>query len=149
VPWGCVIENQALGPVDVGLLGAVGIVLEPNCMADLVGQLLGSLCHPIALLVPTQELPTMCGLCGTTYYGDECPTCKTEREEAKRVIEERLRRNREEKDRPIRDVEVWLEKHSPDVRNRMTGPQGPRCSRLGRRGEIVGEVQRSAGGPGG
>lgn len=27
MPWGCVIENQAVGPVDVGLLGAVGIVL--------------------------------------------------------------------------------------------------------------------------
>jgi hypothetical protein len=40
-----VIENKALGPVDVGLLGAVGIVLEPNCIAHLVEQLLGSLCH--------------------------------------------------------------------------------------------------------
>ena len=40
-----VIEHKALGPVDVGLLGAVGIVLEPNCIAHLVEQLLGLLCH--------------------------------------------------------------------------------------------------------
>ena len=40
-----VIENKVLGPVDVGLLGAVGIVLEPNCIVHLVEQLLGLLCH--------------------------------------------------------------------------------------------------------
>ena len=40
-----VIEDKALGPVDVGLLGAVGIVLEPNCIAHLIEQLFGSLCH--------------------------------------------------------------------------------------------------------
>ena len=34
---------------------------------------------------------------------------KTEREDAKRVIEERLRRDREEKDRLIGDLEKWLE----------------------------------------
>jgi hypothetical protein len=39
---------------------------------------------------------------------DERPTCKQEREDAKRVIEQRLRRDREEKDRLIRDVEEWL-----------------------------------------
>jgi len=34
----------------------------------------------------------------------------TERADAKRVIEERLRKDREEKDRLIRDVEEWLDK---------------------------------------
>ena len=32
-------------PVDAGLLGAVGIALEPYCIAQLVERLLGSLCH--------------------------------------------------------------------------------------------------------
>lgn len=63
----------------------------------------------VAPLNPMQEMPTFCGLCRTPYDGDECPTCRAEREEAKRVIEERLRRNREEKDKLIKDVEEWLE----------------------------------------
>ena len=47
-----VIRDKALDPVDVGLLGAVGIVLalscaarEPDCIARLNEQLFGSLCH--------------------------------------------------------------------------------------------------------
>jgi hypothetical protein len=56
-----------------------------------------------------ERLPTIYGLCGTEYGGGECPACKAERESAKRAIEEKLRRDREEKDRVIRDVEVWLE----------------------------------------
>jgi len=60
-------------------------------------------------LGPVEETPIVCGLCRTTYQGDECPACKTEREDAKRVIEERLRRDRDEKDRLIGDVEEWLE----------------------------------------
>ncbi len=32
-------------PVDAGLLGAVGLVLDPYCVAHLVQQLLGSLSH--------------------------------------------------------------------------------------------------------
>ena len=55
------------------------------------------------------ELPIICALCRTPYEGDECPTCRTEREDAKRLIEDRLRQDREEKDRLIRDVEGWLE----------------------------------------
>jgi len=43
------------------------------------------------------------------YDGDESPACKTEREDAKKLIERRLREDREEKDRLIRDVEEWLE----------------------------------------
>jgi len=54
----------------------------------------------VAPLAPVEELPLICGLCGTPYDDDECPTCRTEREDAKRVIEERLRRDREEKERP-------------------------------------------------
>lgn len=69
----------------------------------------------VAPLNPTQELPTFCGLCGTRYDGDECPTCRAEREEAKRMIEDRLRRDREQKDendRLVRNVEEWLEEQS-------------------------------------
>jgi hypothetical protein len=40
-----VIEDKALGPVDLGLLGAVSIVLELNCIAHLIEQVLGLLCH--------------------------------------------------------------------------------------------------------
>lgn len=35
---------------------------------------------------------------GTSYECDECPTCKAEREQAKSVIELRLRQHREEKE---------------------------------------------------
>lgn len=44
----------------------------------------------VAPLGPVEELPSICGLCGTPYEEKECPACKAEREEAKRVIEERL-----------------------------------------------------------
>ena len=44
-----VIEYKSLGPVDVGLLSAVGLVLEMNCVAHLVEQLLWSLWHAKAL----------------------------------------------------------------------------------------------------
>jgi hypothetical protein len=40
-----VMEDKAPGPIDVGLLGAVGIVLEPYCIAHLDEQFLGSLYH--------------------------------------------------------------------------------------------------------
>lgn len=54
---------------------------------------------------PRKELPLICGLCGTPCQGDGCPTCKTEREDAKALIERRLRHDRDEKDTLIRDVE--------------------------------------------
>ena len=69
----------------------------------------------MAPLGPVEELPIICGLCGTPYVDDECPTCRTEREDAKRLIERRLREDREEKDRLIRDVEEWLSEEG-DVR---------------------------------
>ena len=37
--------------------------------------------------------------------------CRAEREQAIRVIEERLREDREEKDRLIWNLEEWLESH--------------------------------------
>jgi len=61
------------------------------------------------LLGPTEELPVICGLCGSPYDGDECPTSSADLEYAKRAVEERLPRNREKKDRIIRDLEKWLE----------------------------------------
>lgn len=63
----------------------------------------------VAALGPVGEPPIICGLCHTPYEGRECPTCKAEREEAKKVIEESLRQDREEKDRLMKDVEDWLE----------------------------------------
>jgi hypothetical protein len=44
----------------------------------------------VAPLLPAQKAPTICGLCGTTYAGDDCPACKAERKEAKSVTQERL-----------------------------------------------------------
>ena len=89
-----------LGDVDVGGVD-IGEYLN-----ELEGQEVVAIVAP---LFPVQELPVFCGLCGTRYDGEECPTCRAEREQAKRVIEERLRGDREEKDRLIRDVEEWLE----------------------------------------
>ena len=63
----------------------------------------------VAPLGPGEQPPIICGLSGTAYGGKECPACRTEQDEAKRVIEERLRQDREEKDRLIRDLEEWLE----------------------------------------
>ncbi len=40
----------------------------------------------IAPLGPVEEPPTICRLCRTPYEGKECPVCKTEKGEAKRVI---------------------------------------------------------------
>ena len=65
----------------------------------------------IAPIGPVEEPSIICGLCRTPYEEDECPTCKQEREDAKRVIEERLREDREEKERLIRDLEEWLGEH--------------------------------------
>jgi len=48
-----------------------------------------------------QEMPTFCGLWGARYDADACPTCRAERGEAKRLIEDRLRQDRGEKDRLI------------------------------------------------
>ena len=44
----------------------------------------------VAPLRPVQKAPAICGQCGTRYEGGECPACSAEREEAKRVVEERL-----------------------------------------------------------
>ena len=62
----------------------------------------------IAPLGRVEELAIICGLCRTPYQDDDCPTCRVEREHAKRLIEERLRKHREEKDRLIGDAEDWL-----------------------------------------
>lgn len=40
-----VTEDKALGPIDGGLLRAVGILPEPRCIATLVEQLLGAFCN--------------------------------------------------------------------------------------------------------
>ena len=73
----------------------------------------------IAPVGPVEELPTLCGLCRTPYEGDECPVCRQEREDAKRVIEERLGEDRDEKDRLIAEVEDCLLYTSPSPRDRQ------------------------------
>jgi len=50
----------------------------------------------------------LCGPFDTQYDGLKCPTCRSEREEAKRVIERSLGQDRLEKDRLTRDLEEWL-----------------------------------------
>lgn len=44
----------------------------------------------VAPLHSPRKVPAICCLCGTPYEGGQCPACKAEREEAKRVVEERL-----------------------------------------------------------
>ena len=75
----------------------------------------------VATIGPVEEPPVICGLCRTPYEGDKCPTCRQEREDAKRVIEERLREDREEKDRLIGDVEEWLGERSLRLRASLPG----------------------------
>jgi len=44
----------------------------------------------IAPLGLAQEPPLLCPLCRRAYQGGECPVCRAEQEEAKRVVQERL-----------------------------------------------------------
>jgi hypothetical protein len=47
----------------------------------------------LVILAPLGAAPqvgTTCSLCSTPHEGGECPSCKAEREEAKRAVEERL-----------------------------------------------------------
>jgi hypothetical protein len=62
----------------------------------------------VAPLGPVEELPVICGLCGTPYEGDECPTCRQEREDAKRLIGGESSEDRHEKGLLIGDTEMWL-----------------------------------------
>jgi hypothetical protein len=58
---------------------------------------------------PVGEHPVICGLCLSWYDGEQCATCKAERQAGKTVIDESLRQHGEEKDRLVKDVEEWLE----------------------------------------
>lgn len=69
----------------------------------------------IAAIGPVEQLPLICPLCRTPYNDDECPTCKTEREDARRLIEERLQRDREEKQKLLDDLEEWLKQLGDEV----------------------------------
>jgi len=113
-------NELALIAQEIGAEVIRGPVRYPSETGDIevggvdVGEYLYGLKDQEVMLViaptgPVEELPLICGLCTTPHQSEECPTCKTEREDAKRVIEERLRRDREHKDRLIRDVEEWLE----------------------------------------
>ena len=103
-----VIRGPVRYPSDTGDIG-VGEIDLSEYPFELKDQEVLVIIAPIG---PVEEPPVICGLCRTPYEGDECPACRTEREDAKRVIEERLRRDREEKDRLIRDVEQWLEEQA-------------------------------------
>ena len=100
-----VIRGQVRYPSNTGDIEVGGVDIG-EYLYELKGQ---EVMVIIAPLGPVQELPLICGLCRTPYDGEECPTCKAEKEAAKRVIQERLRQDREEKDRLIKDVEDWLE----------------------------------------
>ena len=113
-------EELASIPEDVGAEVIWGRVYYPGTDRGLgvgevdIDELLYELRHQevmviVAPLGRVEEPPMICGLCWTPYEGEECPTCEAGRESAKRVIEERLRQDREEKDRLIRDLEDWLE----------------------------------------
>ena len=104
-----VIRGPVRYPSDTGDIG-VGEIDLSEYPFELKDQEVLVIIAPIG---PVEEPPVICGLCRTPYEGDECPACRTEREDAKRVIEERLRRDREEKDRLIRDVEEWLREQEP------------------------------------
>ena len=112
-------EELAIIAQEIGAEVIRGPVRYPSEMGDIavgdvdIGEYLYELKDQEVVLVvapigPVEGLPIICGLCGTPYQDDECPTCRTEREDAKRVIEQRLRHDRDEKDRLIRDVEEWL-----------------------------------------
>jgi len=112
-------EELALMALEIGAEVIRGPVRYPSESGDIevggvdIGEYLYELKDQeviviVAPLGPLEELPIICGLCGTPYTDDECPSCRQEREDAKRLIEERLRQDREEKDRLIRDAEDWL-----------------------------------------
>jgi hypothetical protein len=100
-----VIRGQVRYPSDSGDI-EVGDVDIGEYLYELKGQEVMVIVAPLG---PVEEAPIICGLCRIPYVGPECPTCKAEREAAKRVIEERLRQDREEKERLIKDAEDWLE----------------------------------------
>ena len=100
-----VIRGQVRYPSNTGDIEVGGVDIG-EYLYELKGEEVMVIVAPLG---PAQEPPVICGLCWTPYDGKECPTCKAEREAAKRVIEERLRQDREEKDRLISDVEEWLE----------------------------------------
>ena len=101
-----VIRGQVRYPSNTGDIEVGGVDIG-EYLYELKGQ---EVMVVVAPLGPIDEPPIICGLCGMPYEGTECPTCKAEREAAKRVIEERLHRDREEKDRLIKDAEDWLRK---------------------------------------
>jgi len=113
------VEELALMAQEIGAEVIIGPVRYPSESGDIevggvdIGEYLYELKDQeviviVAPLGPVEEPPTICGLCRTPYDGEECPTCKAEREQAKRLIEERLCQDREERDRLIKDVEDWL-----------------------------------------
>ena len=112
-------EELALIAEEIGAEAIRGPVRYPGKLGDIevggvdIGEYLYELKVQEVMLViapvgSVEEPPTLCGLCRTPYDADECPTCRAEREDAKTVIEERLREDREDKDRLISDVEEWL-----------------------------------------
>ena len=116
-------EELALIAQEIGAEVIRGPVRYPSEMGDIavgdvdIGEYLYELKDQEVMLIiaplgPVEELPVICGLCRTPYTDDQCPTCKTEREDAKRLIQRRLREDRENKDRLIEDIEEWLEEQS-------------------------------------
>ena len=122
------VENAkelALMAQEVGAEVIRGPVRYPGKLGDIevggvdIGEYLYELKDQEVMLVIApiglvEEPPILCGLCRTPYDGDECPTCRQEREDAKGLIEERLRERTEETYGLISDLEEWLSEQESD-----------------------------------
>ena len=118
-------EELALIAQEIGAEVIRGSVRYPSETGDIeiggvdIGEYLYELKDQEVMLIiapigPVEEPSIICGLCRTPYDGDECPTCRQEREDAKGLIEERLRERTEETYGLISDLEEWLSEQESD-----------------------------------
>lgn len=70
----------------------------------------------VAPLGSVEESPTICGLCRTRYEERELSECKAKREQAKRIVQQGLRRERRQRNRLVKDVQERLAKQNGDSR---------------------------------
>lgn len=82
------------------------MVLKDNAEVPVV--MAPEMAQIVAPPFPAQEMRDFCGTCDRRPDRVESPGSRADREEAKRVLEERLRRDWGEKDRLKRRVEEWF-----------------------------------------
>ena len=78
------------GPVRYGAFGGslhVGDVEIDDLLHEMAAHEVLVIIAPLGL---AREPRLLCPLCGRAYQGGECPVCRAEQEEAKRLVEERL-----------------------------------------------------------